>query len=101
MENFIETYADEGLRGKTLPLAFTFSFPVRQNSLDNATLITWTKSFDCPDAVNKNIVDLVRQSIERKKLDIKVVALLNDTTATLVKVRFLYHLMIVTIISID
>ena len=37
-----------------------------QKSVDSGFLITWTKSYDLPDAINKDAVDLLRQSIKEK-----------------------------------
>uniref|UniRef100_A0A8C2VUA0 Phosphotransferase n=1 Tax=Chinchilla lanigera TaxID=34839 RepID=A0A8C2VUA0_CHILA len=33
------------IKGKNLPVGFTFSFPCRQSKIDEAVLITWTKRF--------------------------------------------------------
>ncbi|KAL0593223.1 Hexokinase-2 [Plecturocebus cupreus] len=34
-----------GMKGVSLPLGFTFSFPCQQNSLDESILLKWTKDF--------------------------------------------------------
>ncbi|XP_067128625.1 hexokinase-4-like [Centruroides vittatus] len=71
---------------KSLPLGFCFSFPVTQNALDSGTLVTWTKSFNCPDAVGKDAVQMLNDAIRRKgDMEVDVVAIVNDTTGTLVK----------------
>ncbi|XP_072754914.1 hexokinase type 2 [Anoplolepis gracilipes] len=75
-----------GLQDVELPLGFTFSFPMIQHSLDVAVLVTWTKTFNCPDAVNKDVVKLLREALDRRAdTKVKVVAVLNDTTGTLVQ----------------
>lgn len=71
---------------------FTFSFPIIQHSLDVGILVTWTKTFNCPDVVNKNVVKLLREALDRRAdTKVKVVAVLNDTTGTLVQGSTLDH----------
>lgn len=71
---------------------FTFSFPMIQHSLDVGILVTWTKTFNCPDGVNKDIVKLLREALDRRAdTKVKVVAVLNDTTGTLVQGSTLDH----------
>lgn len=63
-----------------------------QHSLDVGVLVTWTKTFNCPDAVNKDAVNLLREALARRgDTKVKVVAVLNDTTGTLVQGSTLDH----------
>ncbi|KAI4504672.1 hypothetical protein M0802_000222 [Mischocyttarus mexicanus] len=76
----------QGLQNVEVPLGFTFSFPMIQHSLDVGILVTWTKSFNCPDVVNKDAVQLLRDAIARRgDTKVRVVAVLNDTTGTLIQ----------------
>ncbi|XP_043495620.1 hexokinase-2-like [Polistes fuscatus] len=76
----------QGLQNVEVPLGFTFSFPMVQHSLDVGILVTWTKSFNCPDVVNKDAVQLLRDALARRgDTKVKVVAVLNDTTGTLIQ----------------
>ncbi|KAJ6224186.1 hypothetical protein RDWZM_002731 [Blomia tropicalis] len=70
-----------------LPLGFTFSFPMNQLAIDVGQLKTWTKNYDLPDAVGQDVASLLQQSIESRgnPFNVRVVALLNDSTGTLVK----------------
>ncbi|KAL6435074.1 hypothetical protein ACFW04_005281 [Cataglyphis niger] len=82
----------QGLQDVELPLGFTFSFPIIQHSLDVGILVTWTKTFNCPDVVNKDVVKLLREALDRRAdTKVKVVAVLNDTTGTLVQGSTLDH----------
>ena len=54
----------------TLPLGFTFSFPVNQLSLTSGLLVRWTKDFDVGGAVGEDVVQLLMQAFERKKVTI-------------------------------
>lgn len=57
-----------------------------QHSLDIGILVTWTKTFNCPDVVNEDAVKLLREALDRRgDTKVKVVAILNDTTGTLVQ----------------
>ncbi|XP_036147432.1 hexokinase-1 [Monomorium pharaonis] len=76
----------QGLQDVELSLGFTFSFPMIQHSLDVGILVTWTKTFNCPDAVNKDVIRLLREALDRRgDTKVTVVAILNDTTGTLVQ----------------
>ncbi|CAG2167175.1 unnamed protein product [Oppiella nova] len=71
---------------KRLALGFTFSFPMTMKSLNIGILETWTKNFDCPDAVGVDCARLLQEAIDsRPSLAVDVVAILNDSTGTLVK----------------
>ena len=74
----------ENLMQKSYPLGFTFSFPCTQNGLASATLVTWTKGFDCEGVVGKDVVLLLQNAIDKRgDIKIKVLALVNDTVGTL------------------
>ncbi|KAI0104378.1 putative glucokinase [Daldinia grandis] len=74
-----EGYRDEQI----FRLGFTFSFPVQQYGINKGTLMRWTKGFDIPDAVGKDVCALLQQEIDRLHLPVKVAALVNDTVGTL------------------
>lgn len=68
-----------------MPMGFTFSFPMKQHSLHSAELVTWTKSFNCPSVVGRDVVELLQTSLRKHgMLNIEVLCILNDTTGTLV-----------------
>lgn len=57
-----------------------------QHSLEVGILVTWTKTFNCQNVVNQDAVKLLRESLERRgDTKVNVVAVLNDTTGTLVQ----------------
>ncbi|GFT84704.1 hexokinase-1 [Nephila pilipes] len=73
-----------GLHNKTLPLGFTFSFPCIQKGLTSALLVSWTKGFTCSDVVGEDVVQLLRAALKRRgNADIDIIAVVNDTTGTL------------------
>lgn len=72
-------YRDENI----FRLGFTFSFPVQQLGINKGNLIRWTKGFDIPDAIGKDVCALLQIEIDRLRLPVKVAALVNDTVGTL------------------
>lgn len=65
-------------------LGFTFSFAVNQSSAKDASLIAWSKEIAVPGVAGKSVNTLLKEALVRAGLDaIEPVALLNDTTATL------------------
>ncbi|GIY69613.1 hexokinase-1 [Caerostris darwini] len=73
-----------GLQKRRLPLGFTFSFPCMQKGLTKALLVSWTKGFTCSGVVGKDVVQLIRDALHRRgNEDVTVIAVVNDTTGTL------------------
>ncbi|XP_065581339.1 hexokinase type 2-like isoform X2 [Artemia franciscana] len=67
-----------------IPLGFTFSFPCRQEGLTKAKLVQWTKGFTCSEVEGRDVAELLQNAIhKRKDVHIKIMAVLNDTTGTL------------------
>ena len=59
----------------SLPLGFTFSFPMTQRGLDVGVLVAWTKSFNCPGVVGQDAVKMLNDAIKRLgHLPVKVVS---------------------------
>ncbi|CAM8904794.1 unnamed protein product [Rhodiola kirilowii] len=90
LAKFVATES-EGLHAspdKQRELGFTFSFPVRQTSIDGGSLIKWTKGFSIEDAVGQDVVGELTKSMERVGLDMRVTALVNDTIGTLAGGRY-------------
>lgn len=67
-----------------IPLGFTFSFPATQNYIDNGILQRWTKGFDISGVEGKDVAPLFEAAIAKRKLPIRLSALINDTTGTLI-----------------
>ena len=67
-----------------IPLGFTFSFPATQNYIDNGILQRWTKGFDISGVEGKDVAPLFEAAITKRNLPIRLSALINDTTGTLI-----------------
>lgn len=59
-------------------LGFTFSFPVDQSAIDSGKLLTWTKGFNVKNVVGQDVVKLLQDAFDRKQMNVKCVALVND-----------------------
>ena len=65
-------------------LGHTFSFPSRQENINTAFLITWTKEIKASGVVGEDVNKLLAQALVRKGLfGITPRAVLNDTVGTL------------------
>jgi hexokinase len=65
-------------------LAFAFSFPVEQCSVDSGTLIAWTKGFTVSGVEGRDVAALLFEAMKRKGLGfVRVAALTNDTVGAL------------------
>ncbi|KAF2404239.1 hypothetical protein EJ06DRAFT_526322 [Trichodelitschia bisporula] len=64
-------------------MGFTFSFPVHQIGINRGLLMRWTKGYDIPDALGKDICALLQAEIDALHLPVRITALINDTVGTL------------------
>lgn len=90
LATFVATES-EGLHpepNKQRELGFTFSFPVKQTSIASGTLIRWTKGFSIGDTVGEDVVAELTKAMQRKGVDMRVTALVNDTVGTLAGGRY-------------
>lgn len=74
--------------GRSRETGFTFSFPVKQTSIDSGILIKWTKGFAVSGTPGKDVVACLNEAMGRQGLDMRVSALVNDTVATLAGARY-------------
>uniref|UniRef100_A0A665UPR9 Hexokinase-2 n=1 Tax=Echeneis naucrates TaxID=173247 RepID=A0A665UPR9_ECHNA len=72
---------------KKHPLALTFSFPCEQSRLDQGTLLNWSKNYQVRGFQGKDVVQALRQAVDRG-MDVEVLALVNDTVATMMTCGF-------------
>lgn len=75
--------------GKEYLLGHTFSFPSMQTDLNNARLITWTKEFATTGVEGEVVNELLKAALARcGASNIKPVAVINDTVATLLAAAY-------------
>lgn len=80
---FLKEYHDSLSSSVKLKMGFTFSFPVEQTAIDRGKLIRWTKGFDLPDCVGRDVVEYLQKHIDMLDVPVSVIALANDTVGTL------------------
>ncbi|KAI9297513.1 putative glucokinase [Neoconidiobolus thromboides FSU 785] len=91
IENFIlEHKVSSSNSNDTIPLGFTFSFPVTQTAINRGKLLMWNKGFTCPGALGKDVVQLLQDALDRRLLNVTVAAIVNDTVGTLLSSAYTY-----------
>lgn len=83
LQKFVNEFYPDGVSG-ALPLGFTFSYPASQDNITQGILQRWTKGFDIAGVEGNDVVPMLQSAIEKLGVPVKVVALINDTTGTLV-----------------
>jgi len=80
-----EFVIQNGLQGKSLPLGFTFSFPMSQSSVNKGRLLRWTKGYSNEGVIGENVAELLEEALSKDQYTrgITVAALANDTAGTL------------------
>ena len=86
IQQFLEYHHDiEDLaKVDTIPIGFTFSFPATQDYIDHGVLQRWTKGFDIAGVEGQDVAPLFEAALNKRKLPVKLGALINDTTGTLI-----------------
>ncbi|KAL8652156.1 MAG: hypothetical protein Q9226_004383 [Calogaya cf. arnoldii] len=87
IEMLLRTHCPDQLSGPeevaVLNLGLDFSFPVYQTAIDSGVLLRWTKGFDIPSVVGQDVCELIQHEIALRRLPVKVTALVNDATGTI------------------
>ncbi|KAL2844329.1 hexokinase-domain-containing protein [Aspergillus pseudoustus] len=83
VEQFIQFHHENENLSK-LPLGFTFSYPATQDYVDHGVLQRWTKGFDIDGVEGEDVVPPLEKVFKDRGLPIKVAALINDTTGTMI-----------------
>ncbi|KAJ5557503.1 Hexokinase [Penicillium frequentans] len=89
LELFLEEHNITSEHDGTIPLSFTFSFPVKQKSIRSGILQRWTKNFNVSGVEGHDVVPQLEAAFLRQKLPVRIVALLNDTTGTLIASHYI------------
>jgi len=71
------------LLSRPLDVVMVNSFPCRHTSLKSSSLIRWTKTLNCPGAVDQDFGKDLQSAISAAGLPHQVVALVNDSVACL------------------
>ncbi|KAI9317950.1 hypothetical protein BX666DRAFT_1567192 [Dichotomocladium elegans] len=71
-------------RKEPLAMGICWSFPLDQTSIDSGTILRMGKGFTLDGIEGKNLRTLFHEAFNRKKINVVVTAVLNDTVGTLV-----------------
>ncbi|XP_048330972.2 hexokinase-2, chloroplastic [Ziziphus jujuba] len=74
--------------GRLREIGFTFSFPVKQTSIDSGILIKWTKGFAVSGTAGRDVVACLNEAMKRQGVNMRVSALVNDAVGTLAGARY-------------
>ncbi|KAK8013692.1 hexokinase [Apiospora marii] len=89
IEDFIKEFKLHDGSAEPLPLGFTFSFPLEQDYIDHGELKTWTKGFDIKGMEGEDIAKQFRANLEKHRLPVKLVSVINDTTGAMIASAYL------------
>ncbi|KAF2763851.1 hexokinase [Teratosphaeria nubilosa] len=84
LQDFIEKHRLHKDGDYPLPLGFTFSYPTLQDYVDQGKLKTWTKGWDVKGVEGEDVSAQFRTAISKRKLPVKLVALINDTVGAMI-----------------
>ena len=77
--------------GESMYLGNTFSFPCRQEGINEAYLIHWTKEIATSGVEGQNINKLLADALKARNINIEPAAILNDTVGTLLVAMYSYQ----------
>jgi hexokinase len=89
--DFIARHVVDVLAGdrSTLPLGLTFSFPCRQEGINRAVLIQWTKEIRTSGVEGRDVTPLLAAALERQGVrNVRPRAVINDTVGTLLAAAY-------------
>ncbi|KAL4893384.1 hexokinase [Aspergillus ambiguus] len=73
-----------------LPMGLSWSFPIEQTSISSGLVIHMGKGFLCSNGtLGQELGDLIVQSCRRRSLNVRVDAIVNDSSATLLSRAYL------------
>lgn len=75
---------------ESLYLGNTFSFPCRQESINEAYLISWTKEIATSGVEGHNVNKLLSDALKARDIHVEPVVILNDTVGTLLVAMYKY-----------
>ncbi|KAI9301728.1 hypothetical protein BJ944DRAFT_168563 [Cunninghamella echinulata] len=71
-------------KNTALSMGVSWSFPIDQTSVSDGTILRMGKGFDLKGIIGKDLKSLFTDAFKRKKINVKVSALVNDTVGVLV-----------------
>jgi hexokinase len=84
LAKFLKDNEDLRQNNEDYNLGFTFSYPCEQNAINHGVLQRWTKGFDVKGVEGHDVVPLFEAALKKRGVPVKVTAVVNDTTGTLI-----------------
>ncbi|CAF2147905.1 unnamed protein product [Rotaria magnacalcarata] len=100
LEDFLGQISLNDKLPQIIQLGLLVHFPIKQNELNHAEIISWSNRFHCPDLLNCDFLHLFRQSIQRyiSNYRIDLTACMQESVAALISVAFEYPNTLISII---
>ncbi|KAJ5984880.1 hypothetical protein N7522_012076 [Penicillium canescens] len=80
----LASFLEDPHAGRMSSSHFQWRVPFHSRSIRSGILQRWTKNFNVPGVEDNDVVPQLEAALKRKNVPLKVVALINDTTGTLV-----------------
>ncbi|CAF0944351.1 unnamed protein product [Adineta ricciae] len=81
-------------------LGFLIHFPIKQNNLYHAEILSWSDRFNCPDLLHRDFIRLFQRSIEHnlENYQINTIICVQESVAALISVAFEYPNTLISLI---
>ncbi|XP_073832736.1 hexokinase type 2-like [Musca autumnalis] len=81
---FVKTFQVIAADDESLPMAVNFEFQVKQSSINKAELVAWDNGINCPDVVGRDVLQMLREAIERRgEIKLQMLILVRQPIGTL------------------
>ncbi|CAF3386871.1 unnamed protein product [Rotaria sp. Silwood1] len=100
LKDFLEQISLNEKLSRSLQLGLLLHFPIKQNELNHAEILSWSSRFNCPDLLNHDFIKLFHQSIQKYILyyEINLIACIQESVAALISVAFEYPNTLISLI---
>lgn len=83
LSTFVKTFQVNG-GDESLSLALNLGFEVKQTAINKAELLAWHGDIDCPDVVGRDVIQMLRDALERRDdIKIQMMILVKEPIGTL------------------
>ena len=88
-EKMKEFVVSQKLTEKKIKAGLTFSFAAEQIAINKGIQVTWSKGWNIPESIGKDIVEIFHQQLHKIGVDnIEIVAFINDTVGTFANLAY-------------
>ncbi|CAF0956038.1 unnamed protein product [Adineta steineri] len=100
LRDFLEEIPFNEKLPQSLQLGFLLHFPMKQNELNHAEIVSWSDRFNCPDLLDQDFIIIFQQSIDQyiSYYHVNIIACTQESVAALISVAFEYPNTLISII---